>query len=78
MLGFKKVEHAAVTISGIELVHKIKKGQFDTSSLALSKDRAPQIWEAVMDAYLFFNQRAAVKCYRLPAPFAFEERDGVA
>src|SRR5215216_1664979 len=50
MLGFKKFENAAVTISGIELVHKIKKGQFDTSSLALSKERAPQIWEAVMAA----------------------------
>jgi len=50
MLGFKKFENAAATISGIELVHKIKKGQFDTSSLALSKERAPQIWEAVMAA----------------------------
>jgi putative transposase len=50
MLGFKKFENAAVTISGIELAHKIEKGQFDTTSLALSKERAPQIWEAVMAA----------------------------
>ena len=41
---------AARPISGIELVHKIKKGQFDTTSLALSKERAPQVWEAVMAA----------------------------
>jgi transposase-like protein len=31
MLGFKQFENAGVTISGIELAHKIKKGQFDTS-----------------------------------------------
>jgi hypothetical protein len=28
MLGFKRFDHAAVTISGIELAEKIKKGQF--------------------------------------------------
>jgi hypothetical protein len=27
MLGFKQFDHAAVTISGIELAEKIKKGQ---------------------------------------------------
>ena len=27
MLGFKRFDHAAVTISGIELAEKIKKGQ---------------------------------------------------
>jgi transposase-like protein len=50
MLGFKRFENAAVTISGIELAHKIKKGQFDTSSIAASKQRAPQVWEAVLAA----------------------------
>ena len=50
MLGFKRFENAAVTISGIELAHKIKKGQFDTSSLTLSEERAPQVWEAVLAA----------------------------
>ena len=34
MLGFKKFGNAAVTISGIELVHKIRKGQFDTTKLS--------------------------------------------
>ncbi len=28
MLGFKRLDHAAVTISGIELVQKIQKHQF--------------------------------------------------
>jgi transposase-like protein len=50
MLGFKRFGNASVTISGIELAHKIKKVQFDTTSLALSKERAPQIWEAVLAA----------------------------
>ena len=30
MLGFKRFDHAAVTISGIELAEKIKKGQFSS------------------------------------------------
>ena len=33
MLGFKRFDNAAVTISGIELAEKIKKGQFKTSKL---------------------------------------------
>ena len=35
MLGFKRFANEAVTISGIELAHKIKKRQFDTSELRL-------------------------------------------
>src|SRR4030095_9477084 len=31
MLGFKRFAHATTTISGIELVHQIKKGQFNIS-----------------------------------------------
>jgi transposase-like protein len=48
MLGFRRIDNASITISGIGFAHKIKKGQFDTSSLALSKEQASQIWEAVM------------------------------
>ena len=33
MLGFKRFDNAAVTISGIELAEKIKKGQFKTGKL---------------------------------------------
>ena len=33
MLGFKRFDYAAPTISGIELVHQIEKGQFDISAL---------------------------------------------
>jgi transposase-like protein len=48
MLGFKRFEHAAVTISGIELAHKIKKERFDISTLEQTGVRAQQLWEAVL------------------------------
>jgi len=48
MLGFKRFAHAAITISGIELVHQIKKGQFDVSTLCSSGAHTPQVWEAVL------------------------------
>jgi len=34
MLGFKRFRHATIAIAGVELVHRIRKGQF-----ALSKFR---------------------------------------
>ena len=33
MLGFKRFDNAVVTVSGIELAEKIKKGQFKTGKL---------------------------------------------
>ena len=50
MLGFKCFAHAVITISGIELVHQIKKGQFDLSGLCPPQFCMPQIWEAVLAA----------------------------
>jgi hypothetical protein len=50
MLGFKKFNNAVVTISGIELAHKIRKKQFDTSMVEQNGARAQQIWEAVLAA----------------------------
>jgi transposase-like protein len=51
MLGFKKFVNAAVTISGIELVQKIRKGQFNIAKLTNGvKVRAPEMWEAVLAA----------------------------
>jgi putative transposase len=50
MLGFKRFRNATVTISGIELAHKIRKGQFDTSKLSLEKARAGELWQAVLAA----------------------------
>ena len=50
MLGFKRFDYAATMITGIELVHQIKKEQFDVSALCLPHARTPQIWEAVLTA----------------------------
>jgi putative transposase len=51
MLGFKKFANAAVTISGVELAHKIRKGQFNTEKLTRGmKVRVPQRWKAVLAA----------------------------
>ena len=50
MLGFKRVTHAAITLSGIELVHQIEKGQFGPSALCIPHSLTPQVWEAVLAA----------------------------
>ncbi len=50
MLGFKRFRNAAITISGIELAHKIRKGQFDTTKFNHSGGGASQMWEAVLAA----------------------------
>ena len=50
MLGFKRFGNAAVTISGIALIHKIRKGQFDTSELRLKESRAQEVWRAILAA----------------------------
>jgi transposase-like protein len=48
MLGFKRFWNAATTISGIELMHRIRKGQFDLSMLGLNDTTAPSVWNSVL------------------------------
>src|SRR5271168_3343924 len=50
MLGFKIFKRAAVTIAGIELLHRIRKGQFALSRLGVQGQTAPAIWTAVLSA----------------------------
>jgi transposase-like protein len=51
MLGFKNFGNAAVTTGGIELIQKIRKGQFDITQLKGGMEvRMPQVWEAVLAA----------------------------
>jgi transposase-like protein len=50
MLGFKRFDTAAVTISGIELAAKIRKHQFQIGKLAGRPKTAPEIWAAVLAA----------------------------
>jgi transposase-like protein len=51
MLGFKSFGNAAITISGSELVQKIKKGQFDTARIMAGAGATiADIWEMVIAA----------------------------
>jgi transposase-like protein len=50
MLGFKAFHSAAVTLSSIELMHRIRKGQFDLTSMHLKDTTSPSIWMAVLSA----------------------------
>ena len=50
MLGLKRFRTAAITIAGIELLLRIKKGQFNLGRLRLKDRRAPAIWEVVLSA----------------------------
>jgi len=50
MLGFKDFGRAAVTIAGVELLHRIRKGQFNLAKLRLRGQAVPAIWNAVLSA----------------------------
>jgi len=46
MVGWKSFSAAGVTISGIELTEKIRKGQFQIGQLGGSQATMPEIWRA--------------------------------
>ena len=50
MLGFKQFRNAAVTIAGIELMHRIRKGQFALRRLGVRGRTVPAVWNAVLGA----------------------------
>ena len=50
MLGFKDFKCAANAIAGIELLRRIRKGQFASGHLHLKMPTAPAIWNAVLAA----------------------------
>ena len=50
MLGFQTFASAATAIAGIELLHRIRKGQFSLRKLGLKDQAAPIIWKAVLAA----------------------------
>jgi transposase-like protein len=50
MLGFKQFHHAAITIAGIALMHRIHKRQFGLRPLGLQGRAAPAVWNAVLGA----------------------------
>jgi transposase-like protein len=50
MLGLKRFRNASITITGIELMHRIRKGQFKLGTLRIKNKTAPEIWNAVLAA----------------------------
>ncbi|MDM0053516.1 IS6 family transposase [Variovorax sp. J22R115] len=50
MLGFKVFERAAVTIAGVELLHRVRKAQFNLGRLHVRGQAGPAIWSAVLSA----------------------------
>ena len=50
MLGFKRFKRARITIAGIELLHRIRKNQFNLSKLQIQTKSAPAIWTAALAA----------------------------
>jgi transposase-like protein len=50
MLGLKRFRCAAITTVGIQLMHRIRKGQFKLGKLCIKDGGAPEIWNAVLAA----------------------------
>jgi transposase-like protein len=50
MLGFKDFVSAHITLGGVELLHRIRQGQFALRKLGVAKKTAPEIWKAVLAA----------------------------
>ena len=48
MLDFKEFGNAAITIAGIELLHRIRKGQFRLGRLGVQGQAKPAVWNAVL------------------------------
>jgi putative transposase len=55
MLGFKRFDNAVITISGIELAEKIKKGQFMTGKLGGCYATMTELWSAALVAWPIRN-----------------------
>jgi hypothetical protein len=48
MLGFKRCRTAAATNAGIEVLHRIRRGQFNLGKLHLKDRSTPAVWNAVL------------------------------
>lgn len=48
MQGFKQLRNAAITIAGIELMHRIRKHQFGVRRLGARGGTVPEIWNAIL------------------------------
>ena len=50
MLGFKQFRNAVITIADIELMHRIRKGQFGLWRLRVQGGTVPEICKAILGA----------------------------
>jgi len=50
MLGLKRFRCTSIIIAGIELMHRIRKGQLKLGKLRIKGRTAPEIWNAVLAA----------------------------
>ena len=50
MLGFKWFRTAAIVIAGVELLRRIREGQFNLGRLRLKDRSTPAVWNAVLAA----------------------------
>ncbi|SEB19831.1 hypothetical protein SAMN05192564_108133 [Paraburkholderia sartisoli] len=50
MLGFNRFRNAATTISGIELIHRIRKGQFNLATPGIKDTATPTACDAALPA----------------------------
>jgi hypothetical protein len=50
VVGFKRLDNAAVTISGIELAKKLKKRQFKAGKLGGCNATMTELWNAALAA----------------------------
>ena len=50
MLGFTGFRNGAITIAAIELMHRIRKGQFGLGCQGVQDRAAPAVWNAVLGA----------------------------
>jgi transposase-like protein len=73
MLGFKRFGNAVNTISRIELMHRIPKGQFSLARLRLKDTAAPAVWNTVLSPfdkipYLYIEDRS-------PTDYLYQSRN---
>jgi len=50
MLGMKRFRSASISIAGIELMHRIRNGEFTLGKLRIQDNSAPAVWNAVLAA----------------------------
>ena len=50
MLGFKRFRNASTTVAGLELMHRLRKGQFNLRKLRVNDKAVSSTWNAVLAA----------------------------